>query len=119
MYTSFFIAKNNMKKKKSDVAVIILLIALATMLLYVSTSALGNSGAIVENASTACNSSDHTYFTSEEGSKIVADVWKEMDYVVDYEFSPVLYIPNVKYQNRSYRHNPESFPQPHDVLPVL
>ncbi len=107
MYTSFFIAKNNIKKKKSDMAVIILLIALATMLLYVSTSALGNSGAIVENASTACNSSDHTYFTSEEGSKFVADVWEKMDYVVDYEFSPVLYIPNVKYRGESQNEKKE------------
>ncbi len=107
MYTSFFIAKNNIKKKKSDVVVIILLIALATMLLYVSTSALSNSGKIVEDAVDACNSSDHTYFTSEEGSKIVADVWKEMDYVVDYEFSPVLYIPNVKYRGESQNEKKE------------
>lgn len=97
MYTSFFIAKNNIKKKKSDVAVITLLIALATMLLYVSTSVLNNSGKIVEIAADACNTADHTYFTSEEGSKYAVDVWENMDYVVDYEFSPVLYIPNVKY----------------------
>lgn len=35
MYTSFFLAKNNMKKKKSDVAIITFLIMLATMLLYI------------------------------------------------------------------------------------
>lgn len=42
MYISFFLAKNNMKKKKSDVAVVTLLIILSTMLLYISTSVLGN-----------------------------------------------------------------------------
>ena len=55
MYTSFFIAKNNMKKKKSDVAVVTLLIILATMLLYISTSVLGNAGDVVEITSIQYN----------------------------------------------------------------
>ncbi len=97
MYTSFFIAKNNMKKKKSDVAVIILLIALATLLLYVSVSSLSNSERVVDNAANACNTAAHTYYTSEEGSKYVVDVWEKMDYVTEYEVSPVLHIPDAKY----------------------
>ena len=97
MYTSFFIAKNNMKKKKSDVAVVTLLIILATMLLYISTSVLGNAGDVVENARRACNSSDHVYFTSDSGAEMISDIWQQFDEIKEYEISPILYIPGVKY----------------------
>ncbi len=97
-----------MKKKKSDVAVIILLIALATLLLYVSMSVLGNGEKVVENAADLCNTADHTYFTSPEGAKIAEEIWNEMDEVEDYEVSPILYLPTANYygdknkENRDY-----------------
>ena len=97
MYTSFFIAKHNMKKKKSDVAVIILLIALSTLLLYVSASVLGHGMAVVDNVADACNTADHTYYTSAEGAKIAEEIWNEMDEVNEYEMSPILYLPTVNY----------------------
>ena len=93
MYTSFFIAKHNMKKKKSDVVIITFLIMLATMLLYVSTSVLGNTEKVIDNVAEACNMSDHVYFTSEEGSELASEIWDGMDEVKEYEISPVLLIP--------------------------
>ena len=97
MYTSFFIAKHNMKKKKSDVVIITLLIVIATMLLYISTSTLGNTEKVIENAALACNTADHVYFTSAEGSKLAEEIWKGFDEVKEYEISPVLIIPTAVY----------------------
>lgn len=97
MYTSFFLAKNNMKKKKSDVAVVTLLIILSTMLLYISTSVLGNVNEVIDNTKNACNTADHTYFTSDKGAEFAKEIWNQLDEVKAYEISPVLYIPGVKY----------------------
>lgn len=97
MYTSFFLAKNNMKKKKSDVAVVALLIILSTMLLYISTSVLGNVNEVIDNAKDDCNTADHTYFTSDKGAEFAKEIWNQLDEVKTYEISPVLYIPGVKY----------------------
>lgn len=97
MYTSFFIAKNNMKKKKSDVAVITFLIILATMLLYISLSVLGNSESVVENAAKASNTADYTNFTGDEGAVAAKKIFDELDGVKEYEISPVLHIPGGEY----------------------
>lgn len=107
MYTGFFIAKNNMKKKKSDVAVITLLIMMATMLLYVSISVLGNTEKVIDNAAKACNTSDHMYITSDEGAKMATDVWAEMEEVNEYESSQILYIPAVKYYSEENKEKKE------------
>ena len=100
MYISFFLAKNNIKKKKSDVAVVTFLIILSTMLLYISTSVLGNVNEVIDNAKNACNTADHTYFTSDEGTEFVKEIWNQLDEVRAYEISPVLYIPGVKYYSK-------------------
>ena len=97
MYTSFFIARHNMKKKKSDVAIITIMIMLATMLLYISTSVLGNTEKVVDNAGDVCNSADHVYFTSVAGSQLAKEIWDGLDDVKEYEISPVLLIPAAKY----------------------
>lgn len=96
MYTSFFLAKNNIKKKKSDVAVVTLLIILSTMLLYISTSVLGNVSKVIDNTKNACNTADHTYITSDKGAEFAKEIWNQLDEVKAYEISPVLYIPGVK-----------------------
>lgn len=97
MYTSFFIAKHNMRKKKSDVVIITFLIMIATMLLYISISALGNTEKVINNSAYACNTADHVYFTSANGSKLVEEVWQGLDEVKEYEISPVLIIPTAAY----------------------
>ena len=107
MYTGFFIAKNNMKKKKSDVAVITLLIMMATMLLYVSISVLGNTEKVIDNAAKACNTSDHMYITSDEGAKMAIDIWAKMEGVKEYESSQILYIPAVKYYSEENKEKKE------------
>lgn len=107
MYTSFFIAKNNMKKKKSDVAVIALLITLATMLLYISISVLGNMEEVIDNAAQACNTSDHVYYTSDEGAALAKEIWDELDEAEIYEISPVLYSPSVKYYGENSKEEKE------------
>ena len=75
MYISFFLAKNNMKKKKSDVAVVTFLIILSTMLLYISTSVLGNVNEVIDKAKNACNTADHTYFTGDKGAELAEEIW--------------------------------------------
>lgn len=97
MYTSFFLAKNNMKKKKSDVAVVTLLIILSTMLLYISTSVLGNVNKVIDNTKNVCNTANHTYITSDKGAEFAKEIWNQLDEVKAYEISPILYIPGVKY----------------------
>lgn len=97
MYRLLFIAKNNLKKKKSDVIVLAFLTMLAAALLYISISAITNTGNVLDKVYEEANGADLLFITPSKDKEKLAEILSSQEEVVDWEITPCLLVEGVKY----------------------
>lgn len=109
MYRLLFIARNNMKKKKSDVVVLVFLTMLAVTLLYVSITALTNTGKVLDRVYEETNGADQIFITASREREKLTDLISSQEEVSQWEVSSCLYESVVKYHGEGEEENEGSF----------
>lgn len=109
MYRLFFIAKNNLKKKKSDVIVLTFLTLLAATLLYISISAVTNTGKVLDKVYEETNGADLIFITPSKEREKLTEIFSSQEEVTDWEVTPCLYGEGIKYHGEDKEENEMTF----------
>lgn len=109
MYRLFFIAKNNLKKKKGDVVVLAFLTMLAVTLLYMSITAVTNTGKVLDKVYEQTNGADFIFITPNKERETLTELISSQEEVSQWEVSPCLYESGVKYHRTGERKYEGSF----------
>lgn len=109
MYRLFFIAKNNLKKKKSDVVVLVFLTMLAVVLLYMSITAMTNTGKVLDKVYEETNGADFIFITPNKEREQLTELISSQEEVSQCEVIPCLYKSGVKYHRTGERKSEGSF----------
>lgn len=109
MYRLFFVAKHNLKKKKSDVVVLTFLIMLAATLLYISISALTNTGRVLDNVYEETNGADWIFITPSKERDKLTEIISSREEVADWEVTPCFYEEGIKYHGVGEEENEMTF----------
>lgn len=107
MKSLIFIAWQNIKRKRGDTAVFFFLIALATLLLFISTSVFFGLEQVLDNAYERAHTADLLYISNADEGKI-AHIMKEQEEVVEYEASKVLNLMEAKYRKEGQKENKQA-----------
>lgn len=109
MYRLLFIARNNLKKKKSDVVVLVFLTMLAVTLLYVSNTALTNTGKVLDRVYEETNGADQIFVTASREREKLTELISSQDEVKQWEVNSCLYASAAKYRKEGEAENEGSF----------
>lgn len=105
MYRLFFVAKNNLKKKKSDVVVLTFLTMLAATLLYISISAMTNTGRVLDKVYEETNGADWIFITPSKERGKLTEIISSQEEVADWEVTPAFYEEGIKYHGMGEEEN--------------
>lgn len=109
MYRLLFIARNNLKKKKSDVVVLGFLTMLAVALLYVSITALTNTGKVLDRVYQETNGADQIFITASREREKLTELISSQEEVSQWEVSSCLYASAAKYHGEGEEESEGSF----------
>lgn len=109
MFRLFFIAKNNMKKKKSDVIVLTFLTMLAATLLYISISAMTNTGKVLDKVYEETNGADFIFITPSKEKEKLTEILSSQEEITDWEVTSCLYGEGIKYHGEDKEENEMTF----------
>lgn len=109
MYRLFFVAKHNLKKKKSDVVVLTFLIMMAATLLYISISALTNTGRVLDKVYEETNGADWIFITPSKERDKLTEIISSREEVADWEVTPCFYEEGIKYHGVGEEENEMTF----------
>lgn len=109
MYRLLFISKNNLKKKKGDVVVLAFLTMLAVALLYMSITAMTNTGKILNQVYEQTNGADFIFITPNKEREKLTELISSQEEVSQWEVTPCLYESGIKYNRAGEKENEGRF----------